>query len=250
MSHHQSLSSRNATTVQTVLCQICQKSYRPNAAVPAEFVHPPIVELIQKTHPDWSPHGFICLIDLNHYRGEYFEDLVEIDKGELSALETEVLQSLKAEQEFISENLNAEFARRRTLAERVADQMAEFGGSWSFISIFAAVLFGWIALNSVTLLTHPFDPYPYILLNLVLSCLAAIQAPIIMMSQNRQEARDRLRAENDYRVNLKAELEIRHIIVKLDQLVTHQWQRLLEIQRLQLELLEQRVGKPPQETPR
>ena len=161
-----------------------------------------------------------------------------------------MLRSLKAEQELISENLNAEFERRRTLGERVADKMAEFGGSWVFISIFAAILFVWIVLNSINLLTRPFDPYPYILLNLVLSCLAAIQAPIIMMSQNRQESRDRLRAENDYRVNLKAELEIRHIIAKLDQLVTHQWQRLLEIQRLQLELLEQRVGKPPQEAPK
>lgn len=250
MSQHQSLSSHKTTTVQMVSCQICEKSYRPNAVVPAEFVHPPIVDLILKAHPDWSPHGYICLTDLNHYRGEYFEDLVEIDKGELSALETEVLRSLKAEQELISENLNAEFERRRTLGERVADKMAEFGGSWVFISIFAAILFVWIVLNSINLLTRPFDPYPYILLNLVLSCLAAIQAPIIMMSQNRQESRDRLRAENDYRVNLKAELEIRHIIAKLDQLVTHQWQRLLEIQRLQLELLEQRVGKPPQEAPK
>lgn len=250
MSQHQSLSSHKTTAVQMVSCQICKKSYRPNAVVPAEFVHPPIVDLILKAHPDWSPHGYICLADLSHYRGEYFEDLVEIDKGELSALETEVLQSLKAEQELISENLNAEFERRRTLGERMADKIAEFGGSWVFISVFAAILFVWIVLNSINLLTRPFDPYPYILLNLVLSCLAAIQAPIIMMSQNRQEARDRLRAENDYRVNLKAELEIRHIIAKLDQLVTHQWQRLLEIQRLQLELLEQRVGKPPQEAPK
>jgi uncharacterized membrane protein len=159
-----------------------------------------------------------------------------------------VLQSLRAEEEFISENINTEFARRRTLGERVADKMAEFGGSWPFIFAFTIVLAGWIVVNSTALLTRPFDPYPYILLNLVLSCLAALQAPVIMMSQNRQEARDRLRAENDYRVNLKAELEIRHIIAKLDQLVTHQWQRLLEIQRLQLELLEQHVGKPPQDS--
>jgi len=135
------------------------------------------------------------------------------------------------------------------LGERVADRVAEFGGSWSFIVLFWTVLGGWIILNSVSLLTHPFDPYPYILLNLVLSCLAAIQAPIIMMSQNRQEARDRLRAEHDYGVNLKAELEIRHLVARIDQLVTHQWQRLLEIQRLQLELLEPGVGAPPKNSP-
>ncbi len=101
------------------------------------------------------------------------------------------------------------------------------------------VLLGWIALNTVGLLKKPFDPYPYILLNLLLSCIAAIQAPIIMMSQNRQEAKDRLRAENDYKTNLKAELEVRHLNHKLDLLLNHQWQRLLEIQRLQLEMLQE-----------
>jgi uncharacterized membrane protein len=104
---------------------------------------------------------------------------------------------------------------------------------------------GWIVLNSTAVLVTPVDPYPYILLNLALSCLAAIQASaVIMMSQHRQETRDRLRGEHDYRVNLKAEIEIRHIIAKLDRLVSHQWQRLLELQRLQLELLEEREQKP------
>jgi len=240
------LSASRSSTTSSVQCQVCKKSYKLTAVTPAEFVHPPIVALIQRELPDWSSQGFICLFDLNQYRNQYFENLVTADKGELSALEAEVLQSLKKEEEFISANINTEFARRRTVGERVADKMAEFGGSWAFIGAFAAVLVGWIAVNTAAILKPPFDPYPYILLNLLLSCLAAIQAPVIMMSQNRQEARDRLRAENDYRVNLKAELEIRHIIAKLDQLVTHQWQRLLEIQRLQLELIEQQVSKPSQ----
>lgn len=245
MAQHASASTLHRPTAMAIVqCQICQKSYKLTAVAPAEFIHPPIVELIQKEQPEWSPQGFICLFDLNHYRSKYFENLVAADKGELSALETEVIQSLKAEEEFISANINTEFAQRRTLGERVADKMAEWGGSWPFIFAFTIVLVGWIAVNTSAALAQPFDPYPYILLNLVLSCLAAIQAPIIMMSQNRQEARDRLQAENDYRVNLKAELEIRHIIAKLDQLVTHQWQRLLEIQRLQFELIEQRVSKP------
>src|SRR5205823_2265166 len=97
----------------------------------------------------------------------------------------------------------------------------------------------WIVINSLAVLMRPFDPFPYILLNLILSCLAAIQAPIIMMSQNRLEARDRLRAEHDYRVNLKAELEIRHLHWKMDQLLTHQWRRLLEIQQIQTDLMEE-----------
>jgi uncharacterized membrane protein len=123
--------------------------------------------------------------------------------------------------------------------------MAEFGGSWRFISLFIAVMVIWIIINTIALLSKPFDPFPYILLNLVLSCLAAIQAPIIMMSQNRQEAKDRLRAEFDYRVNLKAELEIRQLHDKIDHLLEHQWQRLLEIQEIQMELLEEFTRKAP-----
>jgi uncharacterized membrane protein len=99
----------------------------------------------------------------------------------------------------------------------------------------------WISINTINLLSRPFDPFPYILLNLVLSCLAAIQAPVIMMSQNRQESKDRLRAEHDYRVNLKAELEIRHLNAKLDLLLTHQWQRLMEIQQVQTDLIQELV---------
>lgn len=120
----------------------------------------------------------------------------------------------------------------------IADHVATFGGSWTFITIFFAVLVGWMALNVVVLVRKPFDPYPFILLNLVLSCLAAIQAPIIMMSQNRREVKDRLRAEHDYQVNLKAELEVRLLHEKLDHLIVHQWQRLLETQRLQVEMLD------------
>ena len=146
----------------------------------------------------------------------------------------------------IATNINVELDRQLTFGERIADKVAAFGGSWVFISWFAFILVGWIVINSVSLLSHLFEPYPYILLNLMLSSIAAVQAPIIMMSQNRQEDKDRLRGEHDYRVNLKAEIEIHHIIAKLDQLVTHQWQRLLEIQRLQLELLEGGEGTPPQ----
>lgn len=230
-------------TDHAVHCQICKKVKKLNAVVPAELIHPPIVEVIVKAHPEWAHDGFICVADLNRFRGEYFETLISADQGEISALESEVIKNLKAEEELISANVNVEFDRQLTLGERVADRVAEFGGSWSFMFVFAAVMAGWIGFNSFAFFAPPFDPFPYILLNLVLSCLAAIQAPVIMMSQNRQESKDRLRSEHDYRVNLKAEIEIRHLIAKLDQLVTHQWQRLLEIQRLQLDLLEDRTGK-------
>ena len=151
-------------------------------------------------------------------------------------LEEQVVNSLK-EHELLSKDINIEFDRKLTLGERLADKMAEYAGSWRFIGIFFGVLLLWIALNSIVLIWRPFDPYPFILLNLILSCIAAVQAPIIMMSQNRQESKDRLRSEYDYRVNLKAELEIRHLHEKMDHLLINQWQRLLEIQEMQMDLM-------------
>jgi uncharacterized membrane protein len=229
---------------EPVLCQICQHAKRPTEVLPAELVRHSVAETIRRSHPDWAGQGFICLADLNRFRSAHVEQVLETERGELSALEADVVRSLH-EHETMSRNLNVEFDRELTLGERIADRVAEFGGSWRFIISFGAVLAVWIAVNSLAVIRATFDPYPYILLNLVLSCLAALQAPIIMMSQNRQESRDRLRAEHDYRVNLKAELEIRHINAKFDLLLTHQWQRLLEIQQIQLEIMEELGTRPP-----
>ena len=139
----------------------------------------------------------------------------------------------------VSTNTEEHYDEVRTLGERLSDGLASFGGSWPFLILFGLGLAIWIMANSVRQ-QSAFDPYPFILLNLILSCLAAVQAPIIMMSQRRQETKDRLRALNDYRVNLKAELEIRHLHEKLDHLISRQWERLAEIQELQIELLQER----------
>ena len=219
-------------------CPVCGQSRPAREAVDGNAVRPAVSDLVRKRRPDWQPGEGICLACLNEFRAAYVEDVLEEDKGELSALEKDVVDSFK-ELDLVASNLNTEFDRQLTFGERLADKIADFGGSWRFISIFVAVLLGWIAINSVALLQKPFDPYPYILLNLVLSCLAAIQAPVIMMSQNRQEAKDRLRAEHDYRVNLKAELEIRHLNEKLDMLLTRHWERLVKIQEGQVELLQE-----------
>ena len=227
------------------VCPICQQSRPQRDLVHGELIHGPVVDLIRQRHPTWSPADMVCLSCVNRLRADYVGKVLEDQRGELSALDEEVIRSLK-EHELISENLNQEFQRELTLGARVADGVAEFGGSWRFIGIFAGTLLAWIGVNSVAYLTRPFDPYPYILLNLVLSCLAAIQAPVIMMSQNRQEAKDRLRAEHDYRVNLKAELEVRHLHWKLDRLLSHEWRRLLEIQQMQMDLMEELVHKPRQ----
>lgn len=223
---------------ETVLCQICKKQKKPDEVRPAALIRESIVEIIRKTHPDWSSTGFICIPDLNHFREEYVNDVLAKGKGEVTVLEEQVLRSLK-ENELLSSNINVDFERKLTFGQRLADRVAEYAGSWRFITIFMGMFIIWVGINSIVLIQKPFDPYPFILLNLILSCMAALQAPVIMMSQNRQEAKDRLRSEYDYRVNLKAELEIRQLHEKMDHLLMIQWQRLLEIQEMQMELIEE-----------
>jgi len=217
-------------------CHICKKEFSTEQIVSGEIVRRGIFDLISETVPDWDPSKYICLSDLHQFRGKYLTRLMESGKGDLSEMDQEVLAAIK-EQEVLTANLNVQFEKTLTVGEHIADRVAAFGGSWVFISLFGLVLLTWIGLNSLTIFIKPFDPYPFIFLNLILSCLAAIQAPVIMMSQNRQSAKDRLQAEHDYRVNLKAELEIRMLKEKMDRLLTHQWQRLLEIQEIQMDFM-------------
>ncbi|RBA24505.1 DUF1003 domain-containing protein [Herminiimonas fonticola] len=139
----------------------------------------------------------------------------------------------------IARDTGKDYDEKASRGQRAADAVAAFGGSWAFIGLFGAIMFTWVLLNSFILLHYDkaFDPYPYILLNLVLSMLAAIQAPVILMSQNRQAEKDRLNAKHDYEVNLKAELEIMLLHEKLDVLREGQWNTLLELQKEQLALL-------------
>lgn len=217
-------------------CAICGKTFPARDVVAGTFVRDAVADEIRRDHPDWSAESFICRPDLTRYRAQYVHSILEAEKGEVTSLEREVLHSLR-EHEILSTNVDAAFEREWSLGERWADRIASFGGSWTFLICFGVFLALWIVMNSVVLILRPVDPYPFILLNLVLSCLAAIQAPIIMMSQNRQEVKDRLRSQHDYQVNLKAELEIRHLHEKIDHLLSHQWERLVQIQEIQLELL-------------
>ena len=215
-------------------CALCGKDARD--AMRFEAVRPEIANLMAADHPELKPADHICGRHIDDYRTRYVADLLERERGELGDLERQVVESM-AREETVSRDVEAAWEGHRTPGERVADAVADFGGSWTFISIFFAVLAVWMGFNVWASTREVFDPYPFILLNLVLSCLAAIQAPIIMMSQNRQEAKDRLRAQHDYRINLKAELEIRQLHEKVDHLLSHQWDRLVQIQELQLELL-------------
>ena len=217
-------------------CQICDRPDGKVELVAAGLVRSVVADLIKKSFASWNSDGFICLADLNRYRNEYVRSLIKQEKGELSKLEKEVLESI-TRHEILSTQVDEIYDSSLTFGQRLSDRMALFGGSWQFIIIFAGILFGWVIVNTTALLIKPFDPFPYIFLNLLLSCLAAIQAPIIMMSQNRQEAKDRLRVMHDYQVNLKAELEIRQLHQKLDHLLSNQWERVAEIQDIQMEVL-------------
>ncbi len=218
------------------ICAICGKSFPRRNVVSGEIIRKELAAEICKIQPEWSPQSFICRPDLTEIRGKYVHDMLESERGELSSLDQEVIRSLR-EHEILSSNVDEELEQNWSFGERLADKIADFGGSWTFLICFAVFLLIWVAINSLVLLWRPLDPYPFIFLNLILSCLAAVQAPVIMMSQNRQEAKDRVRAQHDYQINLKAELEIRHLHEKVDHLLSHQWERLVQIQELQLQLL-------------
>ena len=219
-------------------CAISGKDRPKKQLTRLDALRPAVADRIRADHPHLGDDALISQGEINRYRTRLVEELLREEHGEFSELDRKVAESI-ANQETIAENVEEEFEEHRTLGERLSDAMANFGGSWAFLLTFAAVLLGWIAVNLVVGLRGAFDPYPFILLNLVLSCLAAVQAPIIMMSQRRQEEKDRLRSLNDYKVNLKAELEIRHLHEKLDHLITRQWQRLAEIQRIQMEIMQE-----------
>jgi uncharacterized membrane protein len=223
-------------------CTICGKTFPRQNLVPGTAVRDPVITEIVRDHPDWKAESFICWPDLMKYQAKHIHSLLESEKGDLTALEQEVLHSLQ-EHQLLARNIDVEFEQKWSFGERLADRIATFGGSWAFLICFGTFMALWIMMNSTVFFSHPADPYPYILLNLVLSCLASIQAPIIMMSQNRQEAKDRLRSQHDYQVNLKAELEIRHLHDKIDHLLSHQWNRLAEIQEIQADMLVEIGGR-------
>ena len=222
------------------ICAITGQELPRKQMVVLDIMRPTLADRIRQDYPNLSDDEYICLNEVERYRTLYVKEMLLLEHGELTDLDQQVAQSL-ADHDTIVENIEDEFEEARTFGERISDGLAEFGGSWAFLLSFFGVLLIWMAINLYRGEADAFDPYPFILLNLVLSCIAAIQAPIIMMSQKRQETKDRLRALNDYKVNLKAELEIRHIQEKLDYLLTKQWQRLSEMQQMQMELMQENV---------
>ena len=221
-----------------VPCAISGRTAARRELIDIDTVRPSLVARIRQDHPALADGALVSRDELSKYRSIYVQDLLREESGELSEIDQQVAESLM-KHETLSENIEEGFSESYTLGERLSDKLAQFGGSWTFLIVFAAFLAIWMLTNS-SVGNETFDPYPYILLNLILSTIAAVQAPVIMMSQRRQEAKDRARSLNDYRVNLKAELEIRHLHEKIDHLINNQWRRLAEIQQLQLEMMSEK----------
>jgi len=223
--------------MKKVVCRISGKEINSEDAYRADMVSENLFSFIKKDYPEIKSEDYISLDILNNYRRKYLSNIIREEIGESSELEKEVLQAIE-KNKLLSVNIEPEIQEKLSVGQKLADRMASFGGSWAFVIIFFSFILAWMAINIVLLAKRSFDPYPFILLNLILSCLAAIQAPVIMMSQNRQEQKDRIRSEHDYKINLKAELEIQLLHEKMDHLITHQNKRLLEIQEIQADFLE------------
>ena len=219
----------------TFISDVSKKEFPIAAKVLAKTVRNPILSLIKNDFPDFKEEDCLSVSELNLYREKYISNYLSVEIGELSNLENKVVDALNEDVSLV--NTVEDEIGIRTFGQKIADRVAAFGGSWKFIILFGFFILLWIAANIYLLLNKGFDPYPFILLNLILSCLAALQAPVIMMSQNRQEEKDRDRAKKDYMINLKSELEIRMLHEKLDHLIMHQQEELIEIQKVQIEMM-------------
>jgi len=223
--------------MKTFRSDLSNTEFPVSEKVSATTIRHSILNLIQKDNPQFSHEGFLSKSELNNYREKAISDYMVKEIGELTELEKTVLTSLTNNTTLTDKIDDSDEIQTLTTGQRVADKVASFGGSWTFIISFGVFIFIWILINIFWLVNKAFDPYPFILLNLILSCLAALQAPVIMMSQNRQEEKDRERSKKDYMINLKSELEIRTLHEKIDHFIMDQQQELLEMQKVQLDVI-------------
>jgi uncharacterized membrane protein len=222
--------------MKTFLSDISNIEFPDSEKVSAKTIRHSILDLIQKDHPQFSHGSYLSISELNKYREKAISDYLVKEIGDLTELEKTVLTSV-TNNNTLSDKIAGEDNQILTAGQRIADKVASFGGSWKFIILFGVFILIWITVNIFWLLNKGFDPYPFILLNLILSCLAALQAPVIMMSQNRQEEKDRDRSRKDYMINLKSELEIRTLHEKIDHFIMDQQQELLELQKVQIDMM-------------
>ena len=228
--------------MQTFTSDISGKSFPVAEKTSGKLVRNGILKEILKINPSFNEDCFLSIGELNHYRQQYIQNLLSKEIGTITELEQTVLDNIK-HNHILADEASDVKQERLTLSQRLADRIASFGGSWKFIISFGFFILIWILINIYSLHRAGFDPYPFILLNLILSCIAALQAPVIMMSQNRLEEKDRERARNDYMVNLKSELEIRMLHEKIDHVIITQQENLLEMQQLQIDMLQEITQK-------
>lgn len=222
--------------MQTFTSAISKKPYPLTERISGKAIRQCVLDEIKKDHPEFNDSSYIALEEMNDYRNRYIKASLEKEMGTLNSLEKQVVEAMQNDS-LLTDKLNDDKGDKLTYGQKLADKVASFGGSWKFIIIFGVFLVFWMALNAVFLASKAYDPYPFILLNLILSCIAALQAPVIMMSQNRQEEKDRERAKNDYMINLKSELEIRLLHDKIDHLIVNQQEKLMEIQQIQIDMM-------------
>ena len=222
--------------METFISDLSQKAFSVHEKINGSLIRKPIFEYIQKNNSSFKEESILAFSELNYYREKYISEFLATEIGEINSLENKVAASFN-EEELLTESLETNELNKLSIGQSIADKVATFGGSWKFIIIFGVFILIWILLNIFWMAKKGFDPYPFILLNLILSCLAALQAPVIMMSQNRQEEKDRERAKKDYLINLKSEFEIRMLHEKIDHIMLHEQQKLLEIQKVQIEMM-------------
>ncbi len=227
--------------METFVSAISGKEFPENEKILPEEIRTSLRGFIEEDNPGFDENGAISISELNYYREKYITDHLLKEMKEISDVEKNVVNAL-TKRTTIS-NIPDDDNAKLTYGQRLADKVADFGGSWIFIISFVVFLLLWIGFNIWFLNDKGFDPYPFILLNLILSCIAALQAPVIMMSQNRQEQKDRQRAKMDYMVNLKSELEIRILHEKIDHLIMHQQEHLLDLQKQQLDKMDEILNK-------
>jgi len=223
--------------MKNLISKISGVPFRKSEGILGALIRPSLFQLIVADHPEFTEEDYITFSELAIYREKYIADFLQKEIGELSLLEQKVVNTLM-DNSTISDKIE-DSTRNETITfgQKLADKVASFGGSWTFIVSFGIFITIWILLNILILQSNNFDPYPFILLNLILSCIAALQAPVIMMSQNRQEEKDRERSKKDYMINLKSELEIQILHEKIDHLMLHQQQDLIELQKVQIEMI-------------
>ena len=229
--------------METFISDISKEKFPASEKISGNVIKDTLLSYIQKDFPNFNEDNSLSISELNEYREKYITDYMVQQLGVLNDLERTVLESINDETLLTNQLDDDEQDQNSTFGQKIADKVAAFGGSWTFIISFVTFLLSWIGINAFVFLNKGFDPYPFILLNLILSCVAALQAPVIMMSQNRQEEKDRERAKKDYMINLKAELQIRILNERVDHLVNFQQQQFLTTQGNQTRMISKILEK-------